>query len=332
MKTLFLSKLLVLSLFLHGARASASPRGDLPESIPPQVERIYQKGLSFLVSSQTEDGCWSDNYGKRPAVVALCILAFLAHGEDPHSGPYAETIKRSLDFLLKKANQANDGFIGPQMYDHGFVTLAFSELYGAIDDKRIAPALMACVKLILNAQKNNPHAGWRYSPTTTMADTTVSGCQIVALLAARNAGIRIPQDALDKALLYMRSCRNGSGHYGYTSRGSGSVTLTAIGSLCHSLAKQKKEKGYVLSAQFLKKNLTTQENNYPFYFRYYMSQALFHCDFHSWQEWNANNIRLLEVLQQADGSFIGNFGHSMSTSGALLSLALNYRLLPIYEK
>ena len=44
------------------------------------------------------------------------------------------------------------------------------------------------------------------------------------------------------------------------------------------------------------------------------------------------NTRYLSVIQAADGSFTCNKGRAFSTSSALLSLALNYRFLPIYEK
>ena len=63
-----------------------------------------------------------------------------------------------------------------------------------------------------------------------------------------------------------------------------------------------------------------------------MSQALFHADDATWKEWNVRNIRYLATIQSADGSFPGNQGASFNTAGALLSLALNYRFLPIYEK
>ena len=222
--------------------------------------------------------------------------------------------------------------MGPQMYDHGFATLALAECYGMVDDKRIAPALKKAVALILKAQKNNPRGGWRYDPHTRHADTTVSGCQIVALLAARNAGIPVPDKAIDKGLAYMKSCRSSNGAYGYTSKGSGRLTLTAIGSLCYSLAKRKDEAGFAKSTEYLKKNIRAQDGTYPFYFRYYMSQALFQANEELWQAWNKDNIRLLSATQLPDGSWAGNHGNAFSTSGALLSLALNYRFLPIYEK
>jgi hypothetical protein len=63
-----------------------------------------------------------------------------------------------------------------------------------------------------------------------------------------------------------------------------------------------------------------------------MSQALFHADTATWEEWNGRNIRYLATIQAPNGSFSGNQGQAFSTSGALLSIALNYRYLPIYEK
>ncbi|MBT8037601.1 MAG: squalene--hopene cyclase [Verrucomicrobiae bacterium] len=302
------------------------------DTIPAQVESIYTRGLRYLSNTQDAEGGWGGGSGGRPGVVGLCTLAFLAHGADPNHGPYAPQIKKSISLILKKQAEGEDGYMGPQMYDHGFATLALAECYGMVDDPRIAPALKKAVDLILKAQKNNPRHGWRYSPTTRSSDTTVSGCQIVALLAARNAGIPVPDTAIQKGLAYMKSCRSSSGSYGYTSKGSGRLTLTAIGSLCYSLAKKKDEAGYAKSTDFLKKNIRNQDGTYPFYFRYYMSQALFQANEELWQAWNKDNIRLLSAVQLPDGSFAGNHGNAYSTAGALLSLALNYRFLPIYEK
>ncbi|MBK1829534.1 terpene cyclase/mutase family protein [Verrucomicrobiaceae bacterium R5-34] len=332
MKQFILSSLLLAALVLPElAQAQSLPRRQ-NDTIPAQVETMYTRGLRYLSNSQDASGSWGGGSGTRPGVVALCTLAFLAHGEDPNYGPYAQKISKSLNFLFEKQKESSEGYIGPQMYDHGFATLALAECYGMVDDKRIAPALKKAVDLILKAQKVNPKHGWRYDPTTRHADTTVSGCQIVALLAARNAGVAVPDEAIEKGLAYMRTCRSSNGAYGYTSKGGGRLTLTAIGSLCWSLAKKKDEAGYKKSTEFLKLNIRTQDNSYPFYFRYYMSQALFQADEELWNAWNKDNIRLLSVTQLPDGSWAGNHGNAFSTAGALLSLALNYRFLPIYEK
>jgi len=308
---------------------------DLPhrqsDPIPGEVETIYERGLRWLAQNQTEQGCWQDSTGSEPGVVGLALLAFLAHGEDPNYGPYATNIGKCIDFILSEQKPTN-GYIGNSMYNHGFATLALAEAYGMVENPEIAPALKKAVDLILSAQKRNKFDAWRYSPDSRDADTTLSGCQFVALMAARNAGIPVPQEAFKKALVYLARCRSSNGAYGYTSSSGGKPTLTAIGVLCLSLSKEKEGKAFQRSVAYLADHLNYRDRFYPYYFEYYMSQALFQADEKLWREWNALNIRYLSTIQSADGSWPGNKGAAFNTSGALLSLALNYRFLPIYEK
>jgi hypothetical protein len=325
----FLLSLLFLAIALPLAAQDLPRRPDDP--IPPQVDAMYERGLTYLAKNQNARGSWDDSMGSEPGVVALCVVAFLAHGEDPNHGPYAKSISKGIDFLLSQQNSTN-GYIGNSMYNHGFSTLALAEAYGCVDNPKIAPALQKCVELILSAQKRNNSKAWRYTPDSTDADTTVSGCQLVALYAARNAGLPVPDEALKNGLAYMARCRGTDGGYGYTSAGGPKPTLTAIGVLCLSLAKDKEGKGFQASVEYLRKSLNYRDRHYPYYFEYYMSQALFHAEPETWNDWNARNIRYLSTIQSRDGSWPGNKGQSFNTAGALLSLALNYRFLPIYEK
>jgi prenyltransferase beta subunit len=301
------------------------------ETIPAQVDLIYEHGLRYLAEKQNADGAWNDTAGREPGVVGLCVAAFLAHGEDPKNGPYASVISKGIDFIISKQNPSN-GYIGTSMYNHAFATKALAESYGIVENPKLANALKDAIELIVTAQKRNRFGGWRYTPESRDADTTVTGCQLVSLFAARNAGMEVPDEVIKKGLSYLSSCRGGDGSYGYTSSAGGKPTLTAIGSLCLSLAKKKDSKGYAASLAYLKKNLDYRERYYPYYYEYYMSQALFHADTETWVDWNGRNIRYLGTIQSQDGSFPGNQGQAFSTAGALLSLALNYRYLPIYEK
>lgn len=301
------------------------------DPIPAAVENIYTRGLRALAATQSKDGSWPDQVGSNPGVVGLAVMAFLAHGEDPNHGPYAGNIKAGISFILEKQDPGN-GYIGDSMYNHGFATLALAECYGMYHDPKIATALKKAVRLTLSAQKRNPLDGWRYSPDASNSDTSIAGCQIVSLYAARNAGIPIPDTALDKALKYMRKCRGSDGGYGYQSAMGDKATLTAIGVLCESLAKEKEGKLFNASVEYLTNNLNYRDRHYAYYFEYYMAQALFHSNEEVWQRWNEQNTRYLSTIQGADGSFPGSRGASFNTAGALLSLALNYRLLPIYEK
>jgi hypothetical protein len=305
--------------------------GRRDDAIPAQAEQVYEKGLRYLAASQNEKGAWNDSVGAEPGVVGLCVAAFLAHGEDPVNGPFAKNIRTGIDFILSQQSSKN-GYIGSSMYNHAFAAKALAESYGVVDNPQIAPALKKAVELILSSQKRNRFGAWRYTPDSRDADTTVTGCQLVTLFAARNAGIAVPDEAIRKGLAYLNNNRGGEGSYGYTSAAGGKPTLTAVGLLCLSLAKERESKGYQASLEYLKKNLDYRDRYYPYYYEYYMSQALFHADDATWREWNARNIRYLATIQSSDGSFPGNQGPSFNTAGALLSLALNYRYLPIYEK
>ena len=329
-RTVSFSFFQVASLWVNTATAQDLP-GRQTDTIPAQAELIYTRGLEFLAKTQNPKGSWNDSVGTEPGVVGLCVAAFLAHGEDANYGPYSKTILSGIEYILSQQNEKN-GFIGTSMYNHAFATKALAESYGVVNLPGIAPALKNAVDLIVSSQKKNRFGGWRYAPDSRDADTTVTGCQLVTLFAARNAGIAVPDETIRKGLAFLALNRAKDGSYGYTSSSGGKPTLTAIGSLCLSLAKDRDSAGYRASLAYLEKNLDFRDRYYPFYYEYYMSQALFHADEAVWSEWNLRNIRYLSTIQSPDGSFPGNQGVSFNTAGALLSLALNYRYLPIYEK
>ncbi|MDX1953877.1 MAG: prenyltransferase/squalene oxidase repeat-containing protein [Verrucomicrobiota bacterium] len=295
-----------------------------------EIERMYVRGLQFLSQTQQPDGSWEDKpYGAEPAVVGLAIVAILAHGEDATSGPYAETIRRGLDFILKQQNPQT-GYIGRSMYNHGFATLALAEAYGMVEDPRLGPALQKAVLLITGSQSKNPFGAWRYSPESTDADTTVSGAQMVALFAARNAGIGVAEEAIQKGLKFFARCQTPEGGIGYTAGTSPNGARSAIAVLVFALAKEKNSPVFKGAYNFLK--TAPAENHYQQYYIYYAAQAFFHASPQGWNEWNKKNIRELTGSQNPDGSWTGQFGNSFSTAASLLSLAVNYRFLPIYER
>lgn len=341
-----LASLLTAALLLP-TTAPAAPEIVSPfegDPIPIEVEQVYTKGIEFLVGSQSDDGAWGgQSSGGRRAVMrgadtgnnvgvsALCLLAILAHGDDPNSGPYAKTIKAGFDYILQAANPDN-GYLGASMYNHGFATLALAEAYGQINDPRIGPALRKAVDLILASQDRNPQGAWRYSPESNDADTTVSGAQMVALFAARNAGLAIPEEAIQKGLDYYKRSQNSDGGFGYTGQdGSSSSARTAIGGLVFALARQKG--GNEFKAAVLRLRQVSGYDSYASYALYYTSQVFYHAGPKLWGAWNTRNVKEQTAAQQTDGRWNDpNFSDYFGTACTLLSLALDYRLLPIYER
>jgi hypothetical protein len=295
-----------------------------------EVERVYVKGLQFLARTQAATGSWPDKpYGEEPAVVALAVLSLLAHGDDPNVGPYAQSIRQGLDYILRNMD-ANTGYVGRSMYNHGFATLTLAEAYGMVNDPRLGPALEKAVRLILDSQAKNPTGAWRYSPTSRDADTTVSGAQMVALFAARNAGIGVPEEAIRKGLSFFLQCQTPEGGFGYISPVAPNGARTAIGCLVLALAKEKNSKAFQAAFNYLQR--APPDMGYKQYYLYYAAQAFFQGSPEAWQRWNRQNIQELAKTQKPEGNWEGQFGVTFATSTSLLSLALNYRFLPIYER
>jgi len=320
--------------------------------VPRDVELIYERGLTWLAENQTADGHWGSapsgggTHGVDGAgITGMAVMAFLASGEDPNFGRYAENIRRAVRSMLKSQNPRT-GFLPSSMYHHGFAMLGLAELYGVLDEetlwedepdaegrRTIGEALELAVRCAVTSQKRNPYKAWRYSPDATDADTSVSGAILMGLLAARNAGIAIPDESIDQAMDYFLSMTATSGDVGYAGVGNGgSWNLKAISALVLAIGKRKNAEQYSGVLRQLTGNLEHDERGYAEYYRYYAAQSLFQGDFAAWSKWNQRTIRELTERQLEDGSFDSQFGQAYGTSMSLLALGLNYRLLPIYER
>jgi hypothetical protein len=213
----FLPLLLVLGslLGLAPAKASDDPGRGL---VTPDTSATIERGLRFLARTQNADGSWTSTAGKKindhykpfdrgqnvshVGVTSLAILAYLAGGHLPGRGPYGRVVDRALTFVLEQAQPS--GMIegnGTRMYSHAFATLALAEVYGMTQRPRVRAALEDSIEFTVRVQ--NATGGWRYVPFSTDSDMSVTVCQVVALRAARNVGLKVPQATIDRALKYV---------------------------------------------------------------------------------------------------------------------------------
>ncbi len=337
--------LLLAAALVPEARAQL-PTQRFGEVVPRDVREMYDRGLQYMASSQSESGDWSGSGGEQgPGCTGLGLMVFLACGEDPNFGPYSNHIRKAVRSIVK-AQDENTGIIGSSMYNHGFAMLGLAEAYGVVDERglygkektprSIGQALELAVRAALTSQKKNQLSAWRYSPDSTDADTSVSGSVLVGLLAARNAGIEVPDESINKAIAFYVSMTSPSGEVGYAGGMGGfgeSIARSSIATLVYSISRRKDLKQFKATLDYLKQRIEQMpQQAWPEYARYYEAQALFQGDLATWEKWNKLLVRQLKQAQAADGSFRGQLGNSVSTSLSLLALAVNFRFLPIYER
>lgn len=323
---------LVLSLvvILSGAVTVFSKESS---PVDPRTEESVRRGLDYLVRTQDEDGSWPGSYGRIPGVVGLCALAFMAYGEEPAGGEYGRTLERAISYIVE--NQRTKGVLstgGSPMYSHGFATLALAEAYGMHPDKKVGKALKKAVDLIVNAQ--NAMGGWRYSIGSQDADITVTGSQMMALRAAQNAGIEVPDKVIKKGTEYIKSCVCVDGGFSYQAgqRSGSGVARTGIAVTVLSLCGEYKSEEMKRGVEYLRYRAMEREN-YLYYGVYYCSQAMFQAGGRYWKDWNEQATQILIARQGGDGSWSGSTGGVEScTAMALLALEVNWKLLPIYQR
>lgn len=327
---------LLIFVFCFSLQAAEDPfvaggKSFVGSEVSSSVEQIFEAGLQHLAGKQGPNGNWTGN--NDAAITALACLCFLARGEDPNYGPYAQNIRKGLKFVLSQQDQS--GYIGRNMYAHGFCTMALAECYGVVNIDGLGIAVQRAVTFLLKAQKNNKLGGWRYSPgDTETSDTSINGACLVGLFAARNAGVNVPQESIDRCLSFYKSRQDEKGNIGYSSRGGGSPATTAIGALLYFYAKKfdsetaRKSLGRTIENVAHKtKGWHGSDNGYS---DYYVAQALFQGDMKAWRLWNDEQISKMKKLRYERGW--KESGDNLKSSFFLLSLALNYRYLPIYER
>jgi len=319
------------------------------------TEKAIANGLEYLARTQRENGSYPGAYGESAAVPALAGLSFMAMGHLPGSDRYGEKIERVLDYVVSCADMRDNapfkGYMGERgngrMYAHAIATLFLSEASGMVDERRqekIDRLLPLATKVILDAQnqkKSKPEhlGGWRYTPNASDSDLSCSGWALMALRSARQNGARVPPEAIEKAVLYIKRTHNAQqGSFSYQGNGgSNGETLTGAAILCLELCGKHLDPMSLKGAEFLQKTYARAipASRQRYYGLYYAAQGLFQVGGPVWREFSAWMYDRFVPEQRADGSWggHGNEGSdAYSTAMTVLSFAVPYRMLPIYQR
>lgn len=337
----FLASLATVCLGSLRVLAVASDERNAARLLTEPAQAAIGRGLAYLAKRQGEDGSFSGSgYSRNVAVCSLAGLAFLSSGSTPGRGPYGKEVRGLLDYVQRHA-QAN-GFVcneaatshGP-MYDHGFGTLFLAEAYGMASDDSLRERVTRAVKLIVSTQ--NKEGGWRYEPRPFEADLSVTISQVMALRAARNAGVYVPNETVDKCIDYVKRSQNADGGFMYTLQGGPSrFPRSAAGLVALYSAGIYEGDEITRGLEYVEKHLPTKNDPnrdaHYLYGHYYAAQAMWHAGGEHWEKWYPAIRDTLLELQARDGSWQDPISSEYGAAMACIILQMPNNYLPIFER
>ncbi len=307
-------------------------------------QRAVNLGLARLASRQRPDGTFgaaNDGTGAQSAVIALAGLAFMENGNLPGRGKYGLQVQRCVDAISRIAQESGllvDQNAQAAMYSHGFATLFLAEVYGMTGDERVKDLLQRAVRLIQKSQ--NPEGGWRYQPAPLDADISVTICQVMALRAARDAGVKVEKEIITRAIDYVRRCQNGDGGFSYMpGQGNSAFPRSAAGVAALYYAGIFEGDDILRGLDYLRQfkpggNAARggEVNAHYSYGQYYAVQAMFLAGGNYWAEWYpAIRDELISRQDHVSGAWTGEVNEDYTTAVALIILQVPNRYLPVFS-
>ena len=326
------------------------------------VDEALDRGVKYLLTQQEDSGIIT-NKGRRneTAMTSLALLALASCGHQPvDPTPEGKVMKKALTYVLQPDVQQPDGYFGEKdnsrMYGHGITTLMLAEMLGmgadTKQDELLRDRVRKAIDLILRAQKvpknEKARGGWRYLPSDTSSDMSVTVWQVMALRAARNAGLDVPKEAIEGAVDYIKSLyepeaspdkrgRGKPGGFGYQSKGR-EISTTSEGLLALQVCGEyEAEEALGASERLFRDGIRTDERWF-FYTTYYYAQGMYQRGGKYADAGRAKVMEVLLPLQSREGFWENGGGDGReagkvyATSMAILSLAVKNHFLPIYQR
>jgi hypothetical protein len=291
-----------------------------------------ERGLAWLVAHQHADGGWRFDLHAGPcqgrcrnsgaeqsttAATGLALLPLLDGIEPAADSPLAAAVAQGAAYLQSRMLVSRSGgdLQEGTMYGQGLAGLALSRAYAQGGGERLREPAQLAIDFIVHAQ--HPAGGWRYFPRQA-GDMTVVGWQLVALHAARAAGLQVPDDSLARGEAFLDSVQSEDGTaYGYQ-RPQAQPTATAIGLVCRlrggwSLVDSRLGRG----AERLAERGPSSED---MYYNYYAAQVLSQTGAAGWPAFRDRLAGHLIATQSTSGHEAGSwhFADPHTTPGGRL--------------
>ena len=351
-----------------GARPGGNPTPTLG-MVTPAAQAAIDRGLAFLANAQAADGSFSDAGSPfalgNVAITGLAGLALMSGGHQPGRNRYGKVVARAADYVVARGTNADPrtpGFLANTdqlpggglnqraMYEHGFGALFLSEVAGMVPDRakqeRLRATLERAIGLTRRAQNNE--GGWRYSPEPVQpADVSVTVAQLMALRAAKNAGVTVPKSVIDKCVRYIKDCQLADGGFCYfrNQPGVGSLFARSAAAIVGLFSAGvytgvEIDRGLRYLMRYLpgRRGIDSRVEHY-YYAHYYAGLAMWTAGGNYWAEWfPAAREELLSKARASGGVWDDQNepghgrGRAYATAMACIVLQLPNNYLPIMQK
>lgn len=329
-----------------------------------EIESSVDKGLTFLVSQQRNDGSFQAEPINEPAISALCLMAFLSRGHVPGQGPYGEQLEKTVRFILSA--QQPDGMVSLKrhsnysVYNHGISSLVLSELYGMSppdDQDRMRKAIESALKFTSlrypqPKRKAHDEGSWRYleRERSNDGDLSITSWNVMFLRSAKNSGFDIDIKLVDEALTYMKQLYDPGKafRYAFYSEAPNGVeyhrAMAGAAILSLSLAGEHHSEmatgtaGYLLKHPFNQYERPEGRGEFICYAAFYTSHGMFQMGGEYWSEFYPRLVKSLLETQRQNGSWLlkntreNEYGASYMTALSILALTPPYQMLPIFQR
>jgi len=360
------SSAIFMGVFVALAAPLALPAGARADELPKEYRDCVNKGLDWLAKQQHPDGHWEAGGGQYPlTMTGVSGMAFLMEGSTIREGKYSERIRKAADWIVARAmpngmlgNPNIPGEAGRYMYGHGFALLFLSCVYGEEDEgdrrRKLEDILTRAVQFSGKAQTTR--GGWGYISAADGSDFdegSVTITQVQAVRAARNAGISVPKEIIDKAIKYLKDSTSSDGGVIYSLAGGGGgrgrPALTAAAIACGFSAGEYGSKEVAGWFKFCNQQIPLGLGGrfgHDEYTHYYYAQAMYVLgddgwgkmfpkdrDGMTWTKYRKSTFDNLVRSQGADGGWTGGMiGPVFITATHLTILQLDNAALPIYQR
>jgi hypothetical protein len=354
------------------------------------TEDAVTMGLRWLASVQDHDGRWdSDGYmvhyvgnathndrmaegigmGRNDiGITGLCMLAFTGAGHSDVEGTHSGAARRARQWLLSRQRVEDGGFglagdpLRNTFYEHSIATLALADLYLLTADESLRAPIQRAAHYLCKCQ--GEAGGWDYPQfypgdanwrPPTRNDLSISGWAVLALIAAREGGLAVPRENLDRAVRLLREQTRPDGEAVYATEGIRAfhrgASMMAVSNLCRRLLG---EPGNSETQRLQHQRIADQPPDWKaanqligsnMYYWYYGSLALLigrdqPGGEDRWRQWNIALKKTLLPNQVQTGPRRGSFdpdgdywahnggGRLYSTALCVLTLEIYYRYEP----